>query len=357
MGSYQRWSQGDFEDWDSDPGAIFYESPLKTISLTVPSPIRFAESPSRLCWRNEAAETKPIDGKCFRDFLNLKGASDDHYLKYAQSWGTLGICEHGIPCTHSFTARSTQACQPLRGDIQPWRQTDWELWDTGDDLLKAIFVVGNVFWEPLSAWRHYVNGFNALLGIGLELREGRTPKVQDWDSALIGSACFVTTLSDDVIANDETWIGPNRLMQRRDMATGISSSTQSLYLFFTLIDMLLEDCGVRPNLGSTFTTEKDKLNFFQSLSAPDRQLDGAGRVHSRGSNLLGVLSAELVAALTSKIGIVRCVECGNPFSFPDSARKPRRDKGYCCSPNCRSARHARQERASLIARQRTPGTE
>lgn len=56
-------------------------------------------------------------------FTNLASEDSNGILKFAKNWGTLGLCEHGLPYTHSSfsTIDGKENCQPTgRESIEDW---------------------------------------------------------------------------------------------------------------------------------------------------------------------------------------------------------------------------------------------
>src|SRR6266851_1404507 len=66
------------------------------------------------------------------DFANLADASKDAFLKFANTWGVLGLCEHKKPLLHQVPP-----CLPRR--------------------------VGGEFVEPIAYWRNRARHIRAIL--------------------------------------------------------------------------------------------------------------------------------------------------------------------------------------------------
>jgi hypothetical protein len=96
--------------------------------------------------------------RCFSDFLVLakRPVTDaGEYLKFAKTWGLLGICEHK---REDMGLRS-----PEKYDF-PWL-TRW-------DCPKCSLLADDKVREPLKAWRLCAQQFSASLQIASKLREG-----------------------------------------------------------------------------------------------------------------------------------------------------------------------------------------
>jgi hypothetical protein len=93
-------------------------------------------------------------------FVELADASAVSIRNYARTWGPLGICSHGRPCSHSaFTSRRNVPGDP------PCRPLGWD----GEGGL-----------EPVEAWRAYARRAGAILRAAERLRSGRVLELEDW---------------------------------------------------------------------------------------------------------------------------------------------------------------------------------
>ena len=108
-------------------------------------PKKFLAWRRRLHGRQEAERamlraTSRVPGpRMLSDFVALASGSDDEILSYARTWGPLCICEHGLPCSHSF-----ESCGPMRLDRRRRK---------------------HVYWEPLASWRHFAEQALAILAL------------------------------------------------------------------------------------------------------------------------------------------------------------------------------------------------
>jgi hypothetical protein len=93
------------------------------------------------------------------DFIKLNPTDDNAICRYAQKWGTMGVCEqHQLPFSHAMNGQSTPRCYPPKVDRN-----------------------GIQFYsEPLAFWRRCILKATALLRLGADIREGRNGRRVDW---------------------------------------------------------------------------------------------------------------------------------------------------------------------------------
>jgi hypothetical protein len=146
-------------------GDVFPDRPMQSGRLFVPRDIRLdgeflswpwvqpwgSSDDKRLKRRVAYREAKP---DMLARFLRLHSATDETILGYARRWGVLGICDHGLPCSHNH-------CLPM-------------LCPTREKGLSFRLM------EPLAAWRGWSKKAQALISIGAHLNQGKVAHVEDW---------------------------------------------------------------------------------------------------------------------------------------------------------------------------------
>ena len=112
-------------------------------------------------------------------FVRLADASPDNILAYARKWGTLGICRHDLPWTHSL---STQGATFLRPGSEDWSaERAQTVGFCSPRRLKEPW--GLTKWEPINAWREYAQRARALLNLIAAAELERPPSREDIQTA------------------------------------------------------------------------------------------------------------------------------------------------------------------------------
>ncbi len=84
----------------------------------------------------------------------------EHVLRFAERFGVLNLCEHGLPGSHNWPA-TTYGCYPVG-------------WETG------------VCREPINLWLDYAAQFRAVLRLIMDVLQGQAGADDDWDRATAG---------------------------------------------------------------------------------------------------------------------------------------------------------------------------
>jgi DNA-directed RNA polymerase subunit RPC12/RpoP len=221
-------------------------------------------------------------------FLPLaEDASGEKILAYAQRWGVLEICEHGLPCSHNpppwnhevylgnLSRQGVPFCQPLTH---------------GDDVFRRV---SDFNWEPLDLWRDYARIFRVLVDTAASLANGDLPSRIQWQS-----------LFDDRLFR--AWPKTLPFPRKVETATG--------YLADILSDLLTLS-GARP----------------QAVLVGDRAAVTVG-----GGHLFGALAMQALMAASATDGFYFCAGCGRPFTTVGSRRRPQAGRHHYC-PECGSA--------------------
>jgi hypothetical protein len=125
-----------------------------------------------------SADLYRIDPSLLTSFGSLRPEEPQAVLQFAQAWGPLGLCEHGMPHSHlpAWVALEAQraggnvtgaVCGPPTSNPVPWRV------DTGEGL-----GIGHS--EPLKAWFDWAAAARSLIEVADSLVRGRPAALQLW---------------------------------------------------------------------------------------------------------------------------------------------------------------------------------
>lgn len=226
-------------------------------------------------------------------FAKLGDAPPGRIGDFALRQGVLGICEHGLPCSHALE------CTPLG-------------WD------------GQGGWEQLARWRYYARRARSLLIIA---------------SRLHGQ--FRQTGAGELAPCTKEELEPlKRELAKVLLAAGRLGPRPRLVphdwwqMIADVVNEWLAIGEVRPRLLPTETTVP---------GPPKLVLAPQWRVHGPEFPLFGQLGMQLALAVTKERGRVYCVSCGEPFD-PSTRRQK-----YCktCGRAAALRDAARRYRADL----------
>lgn len=276
--------------------------------ITVPGDVRLGDSagPPRIEWRGKAPwKESPPAGACLWPFLRLKTATDQQIASFAVKWGVLGICKHGRPGTHDSCDPMLVATESWAGQAKPgWWYDSW-------------------YWEPLEAWRVRAGRFAAYLSIALDLRQGNTPRIDDW--LITEGELAAETVNNAPQGWQANWVAQ----------------------FMTAV---LQDAAIYPLVRWNDATPGFRVTLGRAgLLAPSSASIGYGW---KENTLFSALAAQLVVAAAAPL--YRCDECRSPFQ---AQRRPRSDRRrYCpeCSQDARLASKRRWWRDKGSGRRSTP---
>lgn len=151
------------------------------------------------------------------EFIELADGNDTAILKYARTWGVLGLCRHHLPYLHASPHELPN--EHLRLPLpSAFASRQW--------LTRACVPLGS---EPLDVWRFFSRQAKALLRIAANLQQEALGEPGDWSTVLrdgvtpirnlgIHRACWGEaveswmTLGDvrpriDVMSKTITWAG------------------------------------------------------------------------------------------------------------------------------------------------------
>jgi hypothetical protein len=226
------------------------------------------------------------------DFIKLNPNNNDAICRFAQKWGTMGVCEkHGLPFSHAVTGQSTPLCYP-----------------------RKVNRNGIPFYaEPLAFWRHCILKATALLRLGAEVREGRKGRRADW--WIIEPTTGSWDTAGWATKHPEPW---------QHLPTARS-------LFASKIQAWLDVGGVRPR----FSWDPRQRRWAIHHTTPNDVL----------WPLFGWLGIRLMIEVSGG-RVTVCPYCQTEY-FPQ--RLPGRDQDHCCGePECKRAyftAHKRKQRA------------
>jgi len=280
-------------------------------------------------WQMVEATGGTDESALLGDFIDLIDQPDDAFARYAERWGMLLLCDHGLPATHDKDT--------LPESLAPGRSVTRE---TGKR--QEPCVVSFLRSEPIETWRYWARQARALVVVIARLRDGKVggdeewaelrapgPWARDWPAA----EPFVVP----VHARSSGGLPPLGKLPDRDAAVQR-----------TVMD-LAEVFGAR--------TEAHEVAFQRMAAAETLQhwltLAGAGLSVSwrkeahpdvtwRSGGLFGALGMKLVLAATGVDGWAMCPGCTRPHV---PSRQALRGTGRYCS-DCRTSGVPARTRAS-----------
>ena len=322
-----------------------------------------------LAWRfGGESKPPPVATGCLGRFIRLAHGSRDDLVAFAEAWGPLGLgWVHGPPqyeppergpgpardsenirIERDHLARDADANWWLQRPGQIWFklrepvETDrlsllddegglWEWWG----FLRMVAYTGpdQTPWvvERLDGWRRCISQMRAILGLASNLYESELGPEEEW-RALLGQ------LPDDYLADlltpeqiriqaEHPALHANRdrdSLSTPDQARQIRRQRLALQLAgsFWLMGVL---GSIWPMV--VWDTAPPVLQFRLWPSPL--------------AGLLPTLALQLATALQAPLGLVRCDECGQPYS-PLKRRPPKGRRKYC--PDCSQERRRAAKR-------------
>ena len=263
-------------------GDVFPDRPMQSGRVFVPEDICLAGDFLTWGWVPFSGERgvtyRQAKPGMLADFIRLDCATDEKILAYARKWGILGLCQHGLPCSHNQyrdgLLDGVQPCLPVLVTPRPREGSAFRLL------------------EPLAAWRMWSRKAQSIINIGARLNQGKIARVEDWqvlkdlrDSGL-GETAYEPFM--ETVANARTEL-------TRELDGWISMGQ------------------VRPRIG----WRNDRARF--SLDAV-----------SSGPNLFGLLALNIAVAIAAgegEKGLAVCSSCGSSY-IPSRRPDPNR-RNYC----------------------------
>jgi hypothetical protein len=260
-------------------------SPWPVTAAYVPADLRLAGGGLRYEVMNGADATTvvhPTTGMLAR-FMTIEDGAG--VLKFARSYGVLGICEHGLPASHNPF--------PV-----PMRRIDF-----GRDACLPVGYPDHIR-EPVARWLHFVRQARALLDIAVAvLWARRTWPGKDHHEHV---RAWATVLEDEPTAR--------RAQLAEEIARDRTASTLHLLRY---VDQWLMLGNVRPS-----------LRWLGAGHAPALELGSYdfGRT-------FGLLAIELVVAVTRSEALNVCDGCQTLYLR--TGRKAQQQRRNYCAP-CRA---------------------
>ena len=282
----------------SEKGLV--DRPISATYLVVPAGVEIEGD--RLVWTHvldpwSDAETRArINNpgpKLLDEFIDLSQAGNDNVVRFAERWGVLGICEHGLPRTHIRKVDDLV-------DIESYCRL--RLLPSPDALVRRG-------WEPLASWVYYAEQARMMLTAASWLHQSKL--VEDGDAARkLG------------LPRLQNWPFHDRL--RAQMNCLKSQVCRWLLIGAVRPILSLDDkMTFRIELGA----KADSWNYQDAKTL----LPYSGEWE--GTTLFGALGVQLMMAISRSEGLAFCSFCQRPYS-PSRQIDPDRHN-YC--PSCRAA--------------------
>jgi hypothetical protein len=262
----------------------------------VPALVTYEDRPYR--WRVIHAQGGSDQSAMLGDFVDLADASDEHaFGRYAQCWGMLGLCAHGLPATHDKTTLPESLARPGRSIT----------FDAG--LGENRCMISFLGREPIATWRYWARQARALLVVCARLAAGQPGGDAEWDELRApGPWTRDWPAAPLTIPSVEDFLGPPTAALQRHAA----GETLQHWLALAGVGLTVSWTGATPDMAW------------------------------RSGGLFGALGMKLLLAASRVDGWALCAGCGKPHV---PSRQARRGSGRFCS-DCRTAKVPARTRAS-----------
>jgi len=230
---------------------------------------QFPDAAAETSWRG-AEPRGALDG-----FLRVRDG--ESALRFAQRYGVLAICEHGLPATHAYRPRLFFHKEEGSGFCRPqgWPHPA----------------------EPIERWLHFARQANALLRVAAALHDDRPGAKEDWE-----------IIFEDLLPAE--WLRPTFGNLTESVPMG------HLYLGGIINEWLVLG-GVRPH-------------FVWGMKRGDAPRFEFGNPYLVSN--FWALALQLAVALSRSGGIAICDGCRRPYTT--EKRKPQAKRSHYC-PECR----------------------
>jgi hypothetical protein len=226
-----------------------------------------------------------------RRFVGLADAPPTKVVAFARTWGPLGICEHGLPSSHSID------CEPV----------GWN---------------GRGGWEPVEIWRRYARRARALLLVSDRLRTGSPGDIEELRP-------LARDLAAVLLAAGRFGGGTRTRVCPPDWWTLVNS----------VVNRWLVEGDVRPRLLMSGNDARPRLALTPTWRFPVPEF-----------SLFGVLGMQLAFAASGEKGLAFCSACGGGF---EPGRQLRAGERHYCDECRASGAPQRWATAAHRARRRT----
>ena len=240
-----------------------------------------------------------------KSFIDLEGAASDKIVRFAQRWGVLGICEHGLPSIHNPGIHTFV-------DSPGWKLI--QRYEYRDSCFSTRRSDG-LYFEPLDEWSYWVQQASIIVRLGAELHALRPGSPKDWQT----------------MGYEPKWF--RGFIGRGDK---IPSMPPPISLGRVLLAQYINDWLTITGVQPMFFWEQGKHAFYLGSWGIDR--------------LLAVLGVQMLLLINRSSGYALCSNCGRPFFLRHRQSSAR--NVYCDSPGCglKAAKRAAQKRYSLRER-------
>jgi len=317
---------------DQSP-ALRIGNPLAIAKAAVPSKLRL--DGHELLWTHDDSlideptmgfkEGGLVDGALWR-FLELRNASDQECLAFANRYGVLALREDGLPGTAADRRQTT--------NVYPSPEQD----------------ENDVWWfrEDLRAWRMYAVALRGVLAFALHLTRRpeqplevvlRDADLADYDFDSFGLPMSAGESISEYYVKWISFLSPGHVLQ--NLARN-PPETRRMWLSWYISSTWIEYACLRPVL----TWEDDQPRMVLSLGSV------WGMSPLPPNSLFSVLIAQLAAVVTtSSIDLVdQCTVCGRLF---EAAIKPgRHERAFCPEHKIERDRERRRRWARKAAAQK-----
>jgi hypothetical protein len=282
----------------SEKGLV--DRPVSGTYLVVPAGVQIEGD--RLIWTHvldpwSDAETRARivnpGPKLLDEFIGLSHSGNDEVVRFAMKWGVLGICEHGLPHTHS---------QNVHDFLDKQSYCELRLLPSPDAFVRRG-------WEPLASWMYYSKQAQMMLRTAAWLHQGKV--VEDCEAA---RSLGLPSLKER----------PFRERARAQM-NRLKSEVNHWLLIGAVRPILCVDDKMtfRIELG----TKADSWNNQDAKTL----LPYSGEW--QGTTLFGALGVQLMMAISRSEGLAFCSGCQRSYSPSRKINTARHN--YC--PSCRTA--------------------
>jgi hypothetical protein len=300
------------------------------------APVNVILESDRLVWRWDGTgprdKTIKSGNKMLEEFVRLVDAPATRVRDYANRWGVLDLCKHGLPVSHSRPPRHSmypvgRSCVRLQEEPKHEREMNG--------------------WEPIESWRGFASLFRTLLNLAAAIHKNGPGEPEDWkflDQWIINAS----RRGDDHAMHtgrfmrqkhmrfwEDDWSGDFRnyieglRLRRKLRVYKIEEMEHDAKMDFA--QMFFSEC-----MSYLLTISNVEVFFFWPRTGPIIQLAVRG--------LFDALVVHLMLAVSRSQGFVICSSCGELYA---PQKRPRRNqRHYCKKPECKkdawryaSARH------------------
>ena len=143
--------------------------PLRPGVVIVPAGTYLDDAVIRWSYLEYGGKEKKPPPDLLNRFIRLADAKPEHICGFAQKWGVLGFCEHGLPHTHNSGLGHGDNCMPQgHGEGKTLSENAW-------------------CWDEVDQWRRLARRFGSTLKIAVQLENSRTVgDLEDWQRLGLG---------------------------------------------------------------------------------------------------------------------------------------------------------------------------